>query len=125
MTSYDELESRLVRALHLCKVLEDCESSLDKLLHIRFHVDSANKARASVVPDIWNENDLAETVGERIRFERNKRGWLQKDLSDSTGIARPNIARLESGKQIPSLPTLQRVARAFGVPLSELLRPVD
>lgn len=124
MTSHDELESRLVRALHLCKVLEECEGSLDKLLRIRSHVESANRARTSIVPDIWNETELAETVGERVRFERNKRRWLQKDLSDSTGIARPNIARLESGKQIPSLPTLQRVARAFGVPLSELLRPV-
>jgi len=91
---------------------------------MRSHSDSAQKVRTSIVPDVWDENDLAQTVGERIRFERKKRGWPQKELSKATGIARPNIARLESGRQIPSLPTLQRVARSFGVPLSEILRPV-
>jgi ribosome-binding protein aMBF1 (putative translation factor) len=124
MVSYDELDARIAQALELCRVLEECESALDQLLHMRSSTDSAQKARTSIVPDIWDENDLATTVGERIRFERKKRGWPQKELASATGIARPNIARLESGRQIPSLPTLQRVARSFGVPLSELLRPV-
>lgn len=124
MISYDELNGRIAKALALSQTLDACESVLDSLLHTHGSADSAQKVRTSIVPDIWDENDLAMTVGERIRFERKKRGWPQKELSKATGIARPNIARLESGRQIPSLPTLQRVARSFGVPLSELLRPV-
>ena len=38
-----------------------------------------------------------------------------------TGIARPNIARLESGRRMPKLTTLHKLGQALGIPVEELL----
>lgn len=43
---------------------------------------------------------------------REKRGLTQQALAKKTGIKQPMLARLEKG-QIPTVPTLQRLARAL------------
>ena len=64
---------------------------------------------------------LAWVVAERVRKYRVESGWRQEDLADRTGIARPNIARLERGRHLPTLSTLRRIAEALGVSLPGLL----
>mgnify|MGYP002530743506 CR=1 FL=1 len=45
---------------------------------------------------------------------RKSAGLTQEQLSELTGIARPNIARLESGKYPPNIVSLERIAKALG-----------
>jgi transcriptional regulator with XRE-family HTH domain len=42
-------------------------------------------------------------------------------LAKKTGIAESNLSRLEHGKHMPSLKTLQTVAKALGVGWGELI----
>lgn len=60
-------------------------------------------------------------AGERIRRLRERAGMSLEDLSMRTGIAAPNLSRLEHGKHHPLIGTLQRIARALGVPPRRLL----
>lgn len=55
------------------------------------------------------------TVGERIRAERKKKDWTQKQLEDKTGINEANIRKYESGRQNPKAETLQKIASALDV----------
>jgi ribosome-binding protein aMBF1 (putative translation factor) len=48
-------------------------------------------------------------IARRIRY-----GLTQGQLADRMGTSVPAISRLESGQHLPSLATLERVARAFG-----------
>ncbi len=67
-------------------------------------------------------------IGERIRAERAKRHWTLKDLSVRTGIRIPNLSRLETGRHMPSLDTLEKVAGSMGLPVVALVsarRPVE
>ena len=65
--------------------------------------------------------ELASRVSARIRWEQAQRGWSQADLAASTSIAKPNVARLESGRHSPSLETLEKVAVAFGIPVAAIV----
>ncbi len=58
--------------------------------------------------------------GNRIKEARMKRGLTQAELGKRCGIADSNIRKYESGKQNPKLETLQRIADALEVPLSEI-----
>ena len=60
-------------------------------------------------------------IGERVRLERLERSWTLADLSARTGIKIPNLSRLEKGKHLPSLETLERVGGAFGLPVAALV----
>ena len=60
-------------------------------------------------------------IGERVRAERAIRHWTLADLSVRTGIKVPNLSRLERGRHLPSLDTLERIAGAFGVSVATLV----
>jgi len=57
----------------------------------------------------------------KIRELRNRQGLSQKMLAARCGSDREWLSRIESGRHVPTLPTLQRVASALGVPLVDLL----
>ena len=65
---------------------------------------------------------LAWAIGQRVRAARESKNWRQEDLARESGIARANIARLETGRVVPKLPTLERVARALGLKTDTLLK---
>jgi transcriptional regulator with XRE-family HTH domain len=114
------------RADRLIRAAMACQADLDRLLVPLPPMLPPQGAAASarIAPaDASEEGILAYAVGQRIRFERMRRRWRQGDLAVRTGIARPNVARLERGLHLPAMSTLARVAAALGVDLQELLRP--
>jgi transcriptional regulator with XRE-family HTH domain len=66
------------------------------------------------------DSALAE-VGPRLRALRRQRGITQADLSATTGISESTLSRLESGRRRPNLELLLPLARAYGVPLDDLV----
>lgn len=63
----------------------------------------------------------AHRIGERVRGAREDRGWSLVELAKRAGMHRPNLHRLETGKHLPSLDTLERVAAALGVRVVDLV----
>ena len=53
------------------------------------------------------------TVGEKIRLARRSRGLTQKEVADKCGMADSAIRKYESGKVIPKVKTLLRIAEAL------------
>jgi transcriptional regulator with XRE-family HTH domain len=66
------------------------------------------------------EDELA-AVGARLRALRQERGTTLAALSEVTGISVSTLSRLESGGRRPNLELLLPIARAFQVPLDELV----
>ncbi len=62
-----------------------------------------------------------QTLGQRIRRLRNAAGLSQAALARAAGIGRVTLVRLEKGDQTPRYKTLDAIARALGVGVSELL----
>jgi len=65
---------------------------------------------------------MAWAIGQRIKASRERKGWLQEDLAEESGIARANIARLEGGRHAAHLSTLRRVAKALDLKVDSLLK---
>ncbi len=65
------------------------------------------------------------TIGERIKAAREKanqgQGLTQKQLGELCGINEANLRKYESGRQNPKLSTLQKIADALNIPMSDLL----
>jgi transcriptional regulator with XRE-family HTH domain len=60
-------------------------------------------------------------VAIRIKALREKRGLSQQALAEKAGLSRTYLARLETARQDPTLSTLEKLAKALGVPVSALL----
>src|SRR3712207_1429251 len=66
-------------------------------------------------------DDVIATVGPRLRALRNDRGVTLAGLSETTGISVSTLSRLESGQRRATLELLLPLARAYQVPLDELV----
>lgn len=69
------------------------------------------------------ERHYAGRVG--LAALRLRRGWSQRDLANAIGVLQPHIARLESGRNDPSLGTVRKLAAALGVTIDELARAFE
>jgi len=67
-------------------------------------------------------NDIKRQFGERVRKMRKKRAWKLVELSVETGLGRVFLSNLENGKHEPKLGTLKKLANAFGLTISQLMR---
>jgi transcriptional regulator with XRE-family HTH domain len=71
------------------------------------------------------ENEPSETlsiamnIGATIRDYRLQKGMSQGDIEKRTGLLRCYLSRVENGHTVPSLETLQKIARALDLQLSE------
>ena len=63
------------------------------------------------------EREPIMIIGNRIRQLREMRGISHDDLGAVSGLERSYIARVEQGRTVPPLETLERIAAALCVPL--------
>jgi transcriptional regulator with XRE-family HTH domain len=57
----------------------------------------------------------------KLKALRKERGWTQPVLAKRAGMSAGYIARLETSRHDPKLSTLVKLAKALGVPVTELL----
>jgi transcriptional regulator with XRE-family HTH domain len=65
--------------------------------------------------------DVLHAVGPRLRALRRHRGLTLADLAVTTGVSESTLSRLESGQRRASLELLLPLARAYDVPLDDLV----
>ena len=71
--------------------------------------------------DAYEAARLAFDLGRRVRELREQRGWNQTQLAHEAGMTQSAVAR--AGGTIPTLPVLERLARALDVELDVKLTP--
>ena len=60
-------------------------------------------------------------IAVKLRDLRAERGLTQKQAAELARVTPRTLMDLESGKRPPYMPTLTKIARAYGVPLAELV----
>ena len=72
-----------------------------------------------------SKEDLEKEIADFLKKYyslKTKHGFeTQQEVADLTGLDRRQISRLESGKVKPQFKTLQKIALAFGVDISDLI----
>ncbi len=63
---------------------------------------------------------VATSIGATIRSYRLGKAMSQGDIEKRTGLLRCYLSRVENGHTVPSLETLQKIAYALDLQLSEL-----
>ena len=67
--------------------------------------------------DAYEHVRLAFELGRQVRELRTQRGWSQRQLAEAAGMTQSAVARFEAGGTTPTIPVLERLARAFAVDL--------
>jgi transcriptional regulator with XRE-family HTH domain len=64
---------------------------------------------------------VLEALAMKLKELRKERGWNQAVLAKRAHVSPGYIARLETHRHDPKLSTLVKLAKALGVPVTELL----
>ncbi len=59
-------------------------------------------------------------IGDRLRQLREAKNLSQGDIEKRTGLLRCYISRVENSHTVPAIETLEKMARAFEVPMYQL-----
>ncbi len=62
---------------------------------------------------------ISSNIGTTIRDFRLQKGMSQGDIEKRTGLLRCYLSRVENGHTVPSLETLQKIAGALDLQLSQ------
>jgi XRE family aerobic/anaerobic benzoate catabolism transcriptional regulator len=71
--------------------------------------------------DATEDASLLANIGKRVREARERRGMARKNLSQHSSVSERYLAHLEAGEANVSVLLLRNVARALGMPLTELV----
>lgn len=64
-------------------------------------------------------------IGDRLRILREQKNMSQGVIEHRTGLLRCYISRVENGHTVPSVETLEKMARALEVPMYRLFTDED
>lgn len=63
--------------------------------------------------------------GNKLRKLREDNGYQQYDFAFECGISDAYYGRLERGEFSPTLKTLDKIAKALGITISDLLKDIE
>lgn len=107
-----------------------------KLVQFRGAVDTCRRCKKSLLPEVPKPQAVVAMpsvsvpggrngelqVATAVRDLRRVRNLSQRQLAGRMGVPRTYISKIENGKAMPTLGSLDRLARALEVDLSALLR---
>lgn len=59
------------------------------------------------------KNKLETIVQNNIKYFRHEMGWSQEKLSEKAGLSKVYLAEIESHKRKPSIPMMEKIAKAL------------
>jgi len=131
--SQPQMESQLQAVPTTEREVLRCESC--KLVQFRTSSDSCRRCKKSLLPEqpkveaaialVPEPAPRAEgglQVATAVRDLRHVRNLSQRQLAARMGVPRTYISKIENGKAMPTLSSLDRLARALQVDISALLR---
>jgi transcriptional regulator with XRE-family HTH domain len=60
-------------------------------------------------------------IGDRVKSIRESKNLSQGDIEERSGLLRNYLSRVENGHTIPSVETLEKIARSLEMPLYQLM----
>lgn len=66
-----------------------------------------------------------EGLGKALRWIRDKQGKKQYQVADAAGVTKAMLSAYETGKQKPSIDTLEKILRALHVDLHDLFNALE
>ena len=66
-------------------------------------------------------DDISHRLAQRIRLERDSRGWSLAELAEHAGVSKATISKIERAEVSPTAVVLVRLASAFDLTLAGLM----
>lgn len=83
----------------------------------------AARMERPAVAEAYEETRLRFELADAVRSRREQLSLSQRQLAERASMTQPGVARFEAGGTTPTIPVLERLARALGLRLTIALGP--
>jgi transcriptional regulator with XRE-family HTH domain len=73
--------------------------------------------------ELDDKKDLPKLIAIRLRKLREERNLSQEEMGEAAGISREGYRNIETGRSVPRINTLMRIALALGLTVEDLIPP--
>ena len=87
--------------------------------------EESSPSGAPTLTETAGQSIAAYRIGEKLRALRARQKLSLVELGKLTGLSPSMLSQLENGKLIPTLPTLTRIALAFGAGLDSFFNGIE
>jgi len=87
------------------------------LLKTKLHLELESASIINELFEKYNDMNLSQEVGKRIRKYRLSKGLTQEELAFQTGLHQAQIYRLETGRRRFYSDQLEKISEVLGVPV--------
>ena len=94
---------------------KDMNSIFEQINNLKKPVDESTETKVEVSKDALRE--VLNSVSEEIQRVLSENNFTQEDLCRITNMSQSNISKIQNGKVIPRIETLQKIATATGTRL--------
>src|SRR6201987_3918862 len=70
-------------------------------------------------------DDISQRLAQRLRLERDSRGWSLAELAERSGVSKATISKIERAEVSPTAAVLVRLASAFELTLAGRMRRAE
>jgi ribosome-binding protein aMBF1 (putative translation factor) len=91
--------------------------------HTTLREARAARMERPAAAEAYEQARLRFELAEAVRSRREELGLSQRQLAERAGMTQPGVARFEAGGTTPTIPVLERLARALGLQLTIALGP--
>jgi transcriptional regulator with XRE-family HTH domain len=114
----------VLRCDHCTLVQFRTSNSLCRRCHKPLEIEEPEPAEPQLagVPEEADEDDNGLQVARAVRDIRKSRNLSQRQLAGRMQVPRTYISKIENSKAMPTLSSLERLANALEIDISELLR---
>jgi len=117
------VETREVARCEHCRLMQFRTSSgLCRRCHKQLEVEEPARLAPQLVTAAPSCEEAGEQVAAQVRDIRRARHMSQRQLAGRMQVPRTYISKIENGKAIPTLGSLERLAAALGVEIGKLVQ---
>ncbi|MGH9585489.1 MAG: helix-turn-helix domain-containing protein [Acidobacteriaceae bacterium] len=122
-TTLATVEAREVLRCEHCSLVQfRTNNSLCRRCHKPLEMEEAEPQQPQLVPVPPEPGTETINVARAVREIRASRSLSQRQLAERMGVPRTYISKIENGKAVPTLGSLERLANALAVDICVLLR---
>ena len=67
---------------------------------------------------------IKSAIGDQVRRQRADKEWTQEKLAYETGVSNRYLQKVEASERLPSIITIFKLARAFGIGPDRIIMPI-
>jgi transcriptional regulator with XRE-family HTH domain len=98
---------------------------MDSIIQLIKQINPYNGFKSYLFTSLWCIKPIKMNIGDKIKKAREAKGLSQKEVATALKMDQSQYSKIENGKTDPYFSTIEKIAKALSIKVSDLLTAED